>query len=119
MTASSARSTPVNKHAPTGDGVKDLRPLPRAPYRALLDPAAYLDAPNNQRRPKNKKINNKNTGLTGPAPSGMTSTNITAWTHARPGGFRRSRRSNPEFRVQHQYQLRNPGIRHPRLTRES
>jgi len=89
MTASSARSTPVNKHAPTGDGVKDLRPLPRAPYRALLDPAAYLDAPNNQRRPKNKKINNKNTGLTGPAPSGMTSTNITAWTHARPGGFRR------------------------------
>src|SRR6478609_3623007 len=26
--------------APTGDGVKNLRPLTRAPYRALLDPAA-------------------------------------------------------------------------------
>jgi len=42
------------QHAPTGDGVKDLRPLPRAPCRALLDPAAYLDAPNNQRRPRTK-----------------------------------------------------------------
>src|SRR5690349_15438148 len=34
--------------APIDDGVKDLRPLTRAPYRALLDPAAYLDAPNKQ-----------------------------------------------------------------------
>jgi hypothetical protein len=41
----------------------------------------------------------------------LTSTNITAWTHACPGGFRRPRRSNRSFRVQHQHQLRNPGFR--------
>ena len=32
------------QRAPIGDGVKDLRPLTRAPCRALLDPVAYLDA---------------------------------------------------------------------------
>jgi hypothetical protein len=60
------------QRAPIGDGIKDLRPLTRAPYRALLDPAAYLDAPKNRRRTPREKINYKNTGLTGPAPSGMT-----------------------------------------------
>jgi len=47
----------------------------------------------------------------------LTSTNITAWTHARPGGFRRSRRSNPRFRIQLQHQLRNPGRGHGRRGR--
>ena len=63
--------------APTGDGVKNLRPLTRAPYRALLDPAAYFDAPQTRAEPE-EKINYKNTGLTGPAPTGMT---------ARPGKY--------------------------------
>jgi hypothetical protein len=40
----------------------------------------------------------------------LTSTNTTAWTQACPGCFRRPRRSNPRFRVQHQHQLRNPGL---------
>ena len=60
------------QRAPIGDGVKDLRPLTRAPCRALLDPAAYLDAAKNRRRTPKEKINYKNEGLTGPAPSGMT-----------------------------------------------
>ena len=47
----------------------------------------------------------------GPPPQRLTSTNTTAWTHACPGGFRRSHRSTHEFRVQHQLQLRNPGRR--------
>uniref|UniRef100_UPI001C5D557E hypothetical protein n=1 Tax=Pseudonocardia nigra TaxID=1921578 RepID=UPI001C5D557E len=42
------------------------------PSRALLDPAAYLDAPKNSRRANEEKINYNNRGLTGPAPSGMT-----------------------------------------------
>uniref|UniRef100_UPI001C603AD8 hypothetical protein n=1 Tax=Pseudonocardia nigra TaxID=1921578 RepID=UPI001C603AD8 len=42
----------------------------RAPSRALLDPAAYLDAPKNSRRANEEKINYNNRGLTGPAPSG-------------------------------------------------
>ncbi|WP_219420681.1 DUF3040 domain-containing protein, partial [Pseudonocardia nigra] len=41
-----------------------------APSRALLDPAAYLDAPKNSRRANEEKINYNNRGLTGPAPSG-------------------------------------------------
>ena len=40
--------------------------------RALLDTAAYLDAHKNRRTTPSGKINYKNTGLTDPAPSGMT-----------------------------------------------
>lgn len=50
--------------APTGDGIKDLRPLPRA----LLDPAAYLDAPTNRRRTHEPKINYKDRGVDRPRP---------------------------------------------------
>jgi hypothetical protein len=40
--------------------------------RALLDSAAYLDAPTNRRRTNEEKISYRKRRLTGPAPSGMT-----------------------------------------------
>jgi hypothetical protein len=49
------------QRAPIGDGVKDLRPLTRAPCRALLDPAAYLNAPKTGGE-QQRKINHKNEG---------------------------------------------------------
>jgi hypothetical protein len=36
--------SPLNKQAPSSDGIKDLRPLTRSSSRAILDPAAYLEA---------------------------------------------------------------------------
>ena len=42
------------QRAPIGDGVKDLRPLARAPCRALLDPAVYLAAPRTGGARRNK-----------------------------------------------------------------
>jgi len=52
--------------APTGDGVKNLRPLTRAPYRALLDLAAYFDAPQTRRRTRRKRSTTRTRGW--PAP---------------------------------------------------
>jgi hypothetical protein len=40
--------------------------------RAILDSAAYLNAPTSSRRTQDERSRAKNEGLTGPAPSGMT-----------------------------------------------
>jgi hypothetical protein len=61
-----ALACPPEQRAPIGERVKYLRPLTRAPYRSLPDPAAYLDAPTNRRRTPKQKINYRNEGLTGP-----------------------------------------------------
>jgi hypothetical protein len=54
------------QRAPIGDGVKDLRPLRRAPYRALLDPAAYLDAPKDRRRTPKERSTTRTKGVDRP-----------------------------------------------------
>ena len=60
----------LEQHAPRGIGVKDLRPLRgRALTGPILDPDALLDAAQKQAENEQEKINDKNRGLTGPAPA--------------------------------------------------
>ena len=65
------------QRAPIGDAGKDLRPLTRAPCRALLDPAACFDVPKKPAENPNKRSTTRTRRLTGAAPSGMTSYNQT------------------------------------------
>jgi hypothetical protein len=52
----------VNKHAPSSDGIKDLPAADAVALRAILDPAAYLDALTRRRNGPRRKIKNNEGG---------------------------------------------------------
>jgi len=60
------------QRAPRGVDIKDRRPLRGRPFGPILDPDASPGAAQQQAKETVRKIHNKNNGLTGPAPSGMT-----------------------------------------------
>jgi hypothetical protein len=100
---------------PATPGTASARPA-RTARRHVRRPGRYLPATHRAhhrpaRRPRQARCRRtQEDHRTRPATSNvLTSTNTTAWTHACPGDFRRPRRSNPRFRVQHQHQLRKPG----------
>ena len=62
----------LEQRAPRGVDVQDLRPLRGRPCGPILDLDAYPGAPTSRRRTAREKITYSNTGLTDPAPSGMT-----------------------------------------------
>src|SRR5689334_11864112 len=59
----------ADRRRPQGPAAADAGAL-----RALLDPAASFDAPKNRAEDSPGKVNHEKPRLTGPAPSGMTST---------------------------------------------
>ena len=58
--------------APSGVGVKDLRPLRGRPFGPILDPDASPRRAQVQAKNRKKKDHPARRGLTDPAPSGMT-----------------------------------------------
>src|SRR5215212_1500147 len=60
------------QRAPSGVCVKDLRPLRGRPFGSILDPNASPRRAQEQAKNGKKKDHPARTGLTGPAPSGMT-----------------------------------------------
>jgi hypothetical protein len=62
----------LEQRAPRGVDVQDLRPLRGRPCGPILDLDAYPGALTSRRRTAREKITYSNTGLTDPAPSGMT-----------------------------------------------
>jgi len=62
----------LEQRAPRGVDVQDLRPLRGRPCGPIQDLNAYPGALTSRRRTAREKITYSNTGLTDPAPSGMT-----------------------------------------------
>ena len=62
---------PRLQHAPRGVDIQDLRPLRGRPYGPIPDTDAYPGAPTDDQ----KKIQQPNSRLTSPDPSGMTCKN--------------------------------------------
>jgi hypothetical protein len=87
--------------APSGVDVKDLRPLRGRPFGSILDPDASPRRAQLQAENPKKKDHPARTGLTGPAPSGMTGQGV----HRSIGRVNRDRqpaaRGHRAGRVQH------------------
>jgi hypothetical protein len=66
------------QRAPSGVGVKDLRPLRGRPFGPILDPDASSRRAHKQAENRKKKDHRARRGLTGPAPSGMTAGYVAA-----------------------------------------
>src|SRR5207342_1814794 len=60
------------QRAPSGVGVKDLRPLRGRPFGPIIDPDASPRRAHKPAENHKEKISSTELGLTGPAPSGMT-----------------------------------------------